>query len=248
MDDENLENIDPEEDKPKSKNKRKVLRKVRRRKSKKVCDETEDDGLQNFQDCSLAKRKSLSLEVEKMSQGKQLSHFQAMAMLRKALVASFIATPSNSTKGVTEMKSTENRRLSDDGEKNSLKGAKENEEETVPVEQVKCLVLKDEVEEENDESSELRDKEQASGSGAVKLVSKVAGKKSRWKIVEKEFVQGKDVSKYDAWKLILLSDLFPKGTTTFEDIADDNGSSEDEEDDEHDTTITEEDEEEMADD
>ena len=39
-----------------------------------------------------------------------------------------------------------------------------------------------------------------------------------------------------------------KGTTTFEDIADDNGSSEDEEDDEHETTITEEDEEEMADD
>ena len=29
-------------------------------------------------------------------------------------------------------------------------------------------------------------------------------------MVEKEFVQGKDVSKYDAWKLILLSDLFPK--------------------------------------
>ena len=52
------------------------------------------------------------------------------------------------------------RRLSDDGEKNSLKGAKENEEETVPVEQVKCLVLKDEVEEENDESSGLRDKEE----------------------------------------------------------------------------------------
>ena len=44
----------------------------------------------------------------------------------------------------------------------------------------------------------------------MKLVNKVAGKKSRWKIVEKEFVQGKDVSKFDAWKLILLSDLFPK--------------------------------------
>ena len=41
-------------------------------------------------------------------------------------------------------------------------------------------------------------------------MNKVAGKKSRWKIVEKEFVQGKDVSKFDAWKLILLSDLFPK--------------------------------------
>ena len=52
----------------------------------------------------------MSLEVEKMSQGKQLSHFQAMAMLRKALVASFIATPGNSgNKGVMEMKSTENR-------------------------------------------------------------------------------------------------------------------------------------------
>ena len=48
MDEENVENIDPEKDKPK--NKRKVLRKVRRKKSKKVCNETKDeDGLQNFQ-------------------------------------------------------------------------------------------------------------------------------------------------------------------------------------------------------
>ena len=50
MDEENVENIDPEESKPKNKNKRQVLRKVRRKKSKKVCDETKDhDGLQNFQ-------------------------------------------------------------------------------------------------------------------------------------------------------------------------------------------------------
>ena len=28
-------------------------------------------------------------------------------------------------------------------------------------------------------------------------------------------MQGKDVSKYDAWKLILLSDLFPKVKTSF---------------------------------
>ena len=64
-----------------------------------------------FQSCSFAKRRSscLSLEVEKMSQGKQLTHFQAMAMLRKALVASFIATPNNSKNGAVEMKSTENR-------------------------------------------------------------------------------------------------------------------------------------------
>ena len=44
----------------------------------------------------------------------------------------------------------------------------------------------------------------------MKLVNKIAGKKSKWKIVEKEFVQGKDVSQNDAWKLILLSDFFPK--------------------------------------
>ena len=44
----------------------------------------------------------------------------------------------------------------------------------------------------------------------MKLVNKVAGRTSKWKVVEKEFVQGKDVSKQDAWKLILLSDLFPK--------------------------------------
>ena len=44
----------------------------------------------------------------------------------------------------------------------------------------------------------------------MRLVNNVAGKRSRWKIIEKEFIQGKDVSKFDAWKLILLSDLFPK--------------------------------------
>jgi len=242
MYEENVENIDPEEDTPKDKNKRKVLRKIKRKKSKKVCDETkDDDGLQNFQECSLAKRKSLSLEVEKMSQGKQLSHFQAMAMLRKALVASFIATPGNSNKGIMEMKSTENRRKSDDGE--IAKGIEETEEETVPVEQVKCLVLKDDMENETEESSKEKQ-----ATDAVKLVSKVAGKTSRWKVVEKEFVQGKDVSKYDAWKLILLSDLFPKGTTAFEDIANDEETSEDDEDedDEHETTLTDEEEEEVA--
>ena len=130
-----------------------------------------------------------------MSQGKQLSHFQAMAMLRKALVASFIATPGNSNKGVMEMKSTENRsfiiwlqgliksymrfkavklsksvsmsdfvlfnhivrRKSDDVE---LAKVNKDEDETVPVEQVKCLVLKDDVEDENEESSAGKDEEE----------------------------------------------------------------------------------------
>ena len=49
----------------------------------------------------------------------------------------------------------------------------------------------------------------------MKLVNKVAGRTSKWKVVEKEFVQGKDVSKQDAWKLILLSDLFPKVSPKF---------------------------------
>ena len=52
----------------------------------------------------------------------------------------------------------------------------------------------------------------------MKLVSKVAGRKSKWKIVEKEFVQGKDVSQNDAWKLILLSDFFPKVFSVFSNI------------------------------
>lgn len=43
------------------------------------------------------------------------------------------------------------RRKSDDGE--IAKGIKETEEESVPVEQVKCLVLKDDVENETEESS-----------------------------------------------------------------------------------------------
>ena len=49
----------------------------------------------------------------------------------------------------------------------------------------------------------------------MKLVNKIAVKKSKWKIVEKEFVQGHDVSKIDAWKFILLSDLFPKVFLSF---------------------------------
>lgn len=36
----------------------------------------------------------------------------------------------------------------------------EAEDETVPVEQVKCLVLKDDVEAENEESSEGKDEEE----------------------------------------------------------------------------------------
>ena len=49
------------------------------------------------------------------------------------------------------------RRKSDDGE--IVKGNKEPEEETVPVEQVKCLVLKDDVENETGESSKGKDEE-----------------------------------------------------------------------------------------
>ena len=126
------------------------------------------------------------------------------------------------------------RRLSGEDEENlrkvNLTNNKEADRETVPVEEVKCLVLKGiEEEEEEEEKVEVSDQKedeawkidyldiysylQMSGyqaTAAVKLVNKVAGRTSKWKVVEKEFVQGKDVSKQDAWKLILLSDLFPK--------------------------------------
>ena len=71
---------------------------------------------------------------------------QAMAMLRKALVASFIATPNNSKNGSVEMKSTENRRLSVEniGKK----------EETGLEKKVECLVLKEEDDKEESSNSE----------------------------------------------------------------------------------------------
>jgi len=152
MDEENLENIDPEEDLSKPKTKKKILRKVKKKKSRKNVEEEKEpsqediETLNKFQACSLAKRKSscLSLEVEKMSKGKPLSHFQAMAMLRKALVASFIATPNNSKSGTIQMKSTENRRLSAEGANINVdvheiesEQKQDNEIETVPVNKVK---------------------------------------------------------------------------------------------------------------
>ena len=53
-------------------------------------------------------------------------------MLRKALIASFIAKPKNREKGEVEMKNTECRRLS------------QGKVETEAVEGVECLVLRDE--------------------------------------------------------------------------------------------------------
>ena len=100
------------------------------------------------------------------------------------------------------------------------------------MESVQCLVLKDEEDsKKKEEQEEEVDKVKYSSclylsplialaafqpSGPMKLVNKVAGKKSKWKIVEKEFVQGKDVSQNDAWKLILLSDFFPKVSILYE--------------------------------
>ena len=49
------------------------------------------------------------------------------------------------------------RRKSDDVQ---LAKVNEDEDETVPVEQVKCLVLKDDVEDENEESSAGKDEEE----------------------------------------------------------------------------------------
>ena len=59
-------------------------------------------------------------------------------MLRKALIASFIAKPKCPGKGEVEMKNTECRRPS--------QGKVETEDppDTIPVESVKCLVLTDE--------------------------------------------------------------------------------------------------------
>jgi hypothetical protein len=59
---------------------------------------------------------------------------------------------------------------------------------------VHCMVLNEEEDSQEGEDKERlsKDKEVVDHNkeeGVVKLVSKVAGKKSNWKIVEKEFIQ-----------------------------------------------------------
>merc|ERR1712212_1187717 len=81
----------------------------------------------------------------------------------------------------------------------------------------KCLLLKS-ADKEEEETSDAQEEKDGEKSTAVKLVGQVAGKKSTWKIVEKQFIQGRDVSKNDAWKLIFLSDIFPKGSRGLQDL------------------------------
>ena len=64
-----------------------------------------------------------------------------MAMLRKALVASFIATPNKS--GCVEMKSTENRRLSLENLKNQTKPEEDEDSSSSVTKKVECLILND---------------------------------------------------------------------------------------------------------
>jgi len=209
----------------KKKKKRKL---VRRRKKKDPCaeedgeedDELDDDAAQRaaFEATKRQRRRStLSLEVQKMAEGKPLTHFQAMAMLRKALVASFIK-PATGKDKAPEMKNTENRRLSAVYEVDKkMEGVKLEE---------KCLLLKsadketgeDGKDEAKEENGSVEEEDGEKSSTAVKLVGQVAGKKSTWKIVEKQFIQGRDVSKNDAWKLIFLSDIFPKGSRGLQDL------------------------------
>merc|ERR1712037_1056948 len=190
------------ESEEKKKKKRKLVR--RRKKRDPDWDEEEDEldedaaQLAAFEATKRQRRRStLSLEVQKMSEGKPLTHFQAMAMLRKALVASFIK-PTGKGKS-PEMKNTENRRLSEVHEV-------DKKMEEVNLEE-KCLLFK------SSDKEAPTEKEEEKGDEKEK-----DGEKSTWKIVEKQFIQGKDVSKNDAWKLIFLSDIFPKGSRGIQDL------------------------------
>merc|ERR1712156_1033180 len=140
----NVENQEEEFDE-----KKKKKRKLVRRRKKKDPDDADDDAAQlaAFEATKRQRRRStLSLEVQKMAEGKPLTHFQAMAMLRKALVASFIKPPSGKNKA-PEMKSTENRRLSavfevdkeniEEEGKENIEKEKEDKEEAVKEEPVK---------------------------------------------------------------------------------------------------------------
>ena len=76
-----------------------------------------------------------------MVTSENLDFIKAMAMLRKALVASFIATPNKS--GCVEMKSTENRRLSLENLKNQTKPEEDEDSSSSVTKKVECLVLND---------------------------------------------------------------------------------------------------------
>ena len=116
-----------------------------------------------------------------MAQGKPLTHFQAMAMLRKALIASFIAKPKKRGSGEVEMKNTECRRLSQ-GKLET--GAVEEVKETVGTEGVKgleCLVLKDEDQPGQAGETEVKQQEnvqEVRGAGGVKRKNYILLQKS----------------------------------------------------------------------
>ncbi|XP_023341444.1 protein FANTASTIC FOUR 1 [Eurytemora carolleeae] len=121
-----------------------------------------------------------------------------MGMLRKALVSSFISSSSNGT-GVV-MKTTASRRFSEI----------RPEDIQAVGEKVQCIVLKEEEEEEEEEQEEKEDEEEENleeprklkedEKSVVRLVNKVAGKKSNWKIVERQFVQVQQI-RSTFWKL-----------------------------------------------
>ena len=82
-------------------------------------------------------------------------------MLRKALIASFIAKPKNRERGEVEMKNTECRRLSQ---------SKEQAGEVEGVEAVKgmeCLVLKDEDQPEHTEEKQQEKLQDVRGRGGA---------------------------------------------------------------------------------
>ena len=87
-------------------------------------------------------------------------------MLRKALIASFIAKPKKRGSGEVEMKNTECRRLSQ-GKVEA--GAVEAKEAVEAVEAVKCLVLKDEDQPGQTEQKQQEEKvPEVRGAGEVK--------------------------------------------------------------------------------
>ena len=84
-------------------------------------------------------------------------------MLRKALIASFIAKPKKRGSGEVEMKNTECRRLSQGKVEDGAVEAKE------AVEAVKCLVLKDEDQPGQTEQKQQEEKvPEVRGAGEVK--------------------------------------------------------------------------------
>lgn len=165
----------------------------------------------------------MSVEIAQLASGKKISHFQAMAMLRKALVASLMTKKTGNDKGEGKSHGKGN------GEKKPGKQKEVNVDKTPSPTDIDIDVssLPRQESGQSDTSGE-------EGPSASKAIVKVLQGPSKWKLVEAEFIEGKEPTDKCQWKALLMNDLFPRTNVTEEEIDEEYDEDSDEDDDDED--------------